>query len=115
MILMAQNRRRFLARLAATGAASLVDLPNSNAQDGQLETTTVRIGKIAGICVAPQYVAEELLRTEGFTAVEYIKTFGGGGIEKTLASGEASLSMHFAPSWIARRWARSPSRLIATC
>ena len=61
---MTQNRRRFLATLAATGAAGLIGPPNSNAQDGQLETTTIRVAKIAGICIAPHYVADELLRSE---------------------------------------------------
>ena len=77
------------------------------------EMTTIRlIHRTDALCLAPQYVAEELLRTEGFTAVEYIKTIGGGGIEKTLASGEASLSMHFAPSWIARIEAGDPIVII---
>ena len=54
-----QNRRRFLATLTATAAAGLISPLSSKAQDGQLETTTVRIGKIPGICIAPQYVADE--------------------------------------------------------
>jgi hypothetical protein len=53
---MAQSRRRFLGTLTATGAAGLIGPPNSKAQDERLETKTVRIGKIAGICIVPQYV-----------------------------------------------------------
>jgi hypothetical protein len=58
---MAQSRRRFLSTLTATGAASLIGPPRLKAQDERLQTTTVRIGKIAGICISPQYFAEELL------------------------------------------------------
>ena len=67
-----QNRRRFLATLSAAGAAGLIGGPNSRAQDGRLETTSVRIGKDPSICLAPQIVADELLRAEGFTDIRYI-------------------------------------------
>ena len=30
------------------------------------ETSAIRLIKIPGICIAPQYVAEDLLRAEGF-------------------------------------------------
>ena len=73
----AQSRRRFLATLTAAGAAGLIGPPSSKAQDGQLETTTIRIAKIAGICIAPQYVAEDLLRAEGFTDIRYVATDAG--------------------------------------
>jgi NitT/TauT family transport system substrate-binding protein len=32
----------------------------------------VRITKNQGICYAPQYVAEELLRAEGFTDIRFV-------------------------------------------
>jgi NitT/TauT family transport system substrate-binding protein len=67
-----QTRRRFLTAVSLAGAAGVVRLPPVLAEEGGLETTTVRIGKSPGICVAPQYVAEELLRAEGFTDVRYI-------------------------------------------
>ena len=57
-----QTRRRFLTTLSLAGAASLVRVPQALAGEGALETTTVRIVKIPGICVATQYVAEEVLR-----------------------------------------------------
>jgi hypothetical protein len=44
------------------------------ADEGPLETTSVRITKNQGICYAPQYVAEELLRDEGFTDIRFIDT-----------------------------------------
>ena len=113
MTQMAQNRRRFLATLAATGAAGLVDLPNSNAQDGQLETTTVRIGKIAGICIAPQYVAEELLRAEGFTDVRYVLTDPGISAALALARGEIDFTTNFSPPLIIAVDAGEPITIVA--
>jgi NitT/TauT family transport system substrate-binding protein len=40
------------------------------AAEGALETTTVHLGK-GSLCAAPTYLAEELLRAEGFTDVRY--------------------------------------------
>src|SRR5215470_6725195 len=95
-----QNRRRFLATLAATGAAGLIGPPNSSAQDGRLETTTIRIAKIAGICIAPQYVADELLRAEGFTDIRYVATDAGVPAAMSLARGEVDFTANFAPTFI---------------
>src|SRR5262245_32056005 len=65
-----QSRRRFLGALSGAAAASLVGAETSRAAEAPPETRTVRIAGGAGaICVAPQYVAEELLRDEGFTDV----------------------------------------------
>ena len=49
----------------------------SLADEAPLETTAVRLIKIPGICIAPQYVAEELLRAEGFTEVRYVVSEAG--------------------------------------
>jgi NitT/TauT family transport system substrate-binding protein len=70
---MVQTRRRFLTTLSAAGAAGLVRAPPSLAAEGALETTTVRILKIPAICLAPQYVSDELLRAEGFTDIRYVE------------------------------------------
>jgi NitT/TauT family transport system substrate-binding protein len=68
-----QTRRQFLTTLSAAGAAGMVRAPPSQAADGALETTTVRIVKTPGICLAPQFVSEELLRAEGFTDIGYVE------------------------------------------
>src|SRR5260370_15229377 len=72
----AQNRRHFLATLTAAGAAGLLGGPSSKAQDGRLERTTVRIGRAAH-CIAPQFVAHELLRAEGFTDIHHAADASG--------------------------------------
>ena len=68
-----QSRPRFLASLSSASAASLIGVQNSFAQDAPLETTTIRLTKLPGICIAPQYVAEELLKIEGFSDVQYVE------------------------------------------
>jgi NitT/TauT family transport system substrate-binding protein len=92
-----QNRRRFLATLSAIGAASLVGAPTSDAQDGRLETTTVRLSKMTNMCVAPQYVADELLRAEGFTDIRYVATEPGIEAAHSVGAGEFDFHMNMAP------------------
>jgi NitT/TauT family transport system substrate-binding protein len=68
-----QTRRRFLATLALAGTGGLGPVPRVQGAEGRLETNSVRLAN-SGLCIAPQYVAEELLRAEGFTDVRYIDT-----------------------------------------
>ena len=74
-----QSRRHFLASLTATGAAGVLGAPEHAADEGAPEVTTVRLGKIPGICIAPLYVVEDLLRAEGFTEVRYVPIGAGRG------------------------------------
>jgi NitT/TauT family transport system substrate-binding protein len=67
-----QSRRRFLTELSWACASGLFGAPRALAAEGPLETTTVRFAKIPGICNAPQYVAQELLRAEGFAEIRYV-------------------------------------------
>jgi NitT/TauT family transport system substrate-binding protein len=93
---MMQSRRRFLATLSAAGAAGLIEARNSAAAESSLETTTVRLARPPTICIAAQYVVEELLTAEGFGAVHYVPADGGVGQAKALANGEIDFSLHFA-------------------
>jgi len=78
------------------GTAGLLGLkPRPGAAAEPPETTKLTLVQVASLCVAPQYVAEELLRSEGFTDVRYIKPEGGAEVYRTLASGEAQISMGF--------------------
>jgi NitT/TauT family transport system substrate-binding protein len=90
-----QSRRRFLADAAMAGAAGVVGLPRPLHAEPPPETTTIRLAKIPGICLAPQYVAGELLRAEGFGDVRYLSV--GAGIEnaRKMAAGEIDFSMNF--------------------
>jgi NitT/TauT family transport system substrate-binding protein len=95
-----QSRRRFLTTLSSAGAAGLMGAPKSSAQDGPLETTTVRLAKIAGICIAPQYVADELLRAEGFTDIRFVATDAGVPAALSLARGEVDFTANYAPALV---------------
>jgi NitT/TauT family transport system substrate-binding protein len=107
-----QNRRRFLTTLTATGAVGLIGLPHSKAQDGRLETTTVRLSKRASVCVAPLYVADELLRAEGFTDIRYVSTDSGLPNSGSLGRGEFDFTMSFAPPLIVAIDAGEPITIV---
>ena len=71
---MLQTRRRFLTTFSAIGAAGVLRMPRALAAEAALETTSVGITKNQNICYAPEYLAEELLRDEGFTDIRYVDT-----------------------------------------
>jgi len=92
---MIQSRRHFLAGLSSAGAVGVLGAPSVLAAEPPLETTTVRLSKIPGICIAPQYVVEELLRAEGFTDIRYVAVEAGRHSER-MARGELDFSLNFA-------------------
>src|SRR5689334_23155397 len=67
-----QSRRGFVTSAAATGAAALIGSAPALADEGPLETTTVRLLRNASICQAPGFIAEELLHAEGLTDVRFV-------------------------------------------
>jgi NitT/TauT family transport system substrate-binding protein len=91
---MEQTRRSFLASLSAAGALGLIGSDTASAQQAPPETTTIRLVKNAGICLAPQYVADELLRAEGFTDIQHV-TKSGAVMAEAIGRGEVDLSLHF--------------------
>jgi NitT/TauT family transport system substrate-binding protein len=92
------DRRRFLTTLSGVGVAAFLNSVPSHAAEGPPETTTVRFQGVPGItCVAPQYVAEELLRDEGFTDVRVNVTNKGG---RARFPGDVDFSIDFVSSLI---------------
>jgi NitT/TauT family transport system substrate-binding protein len=90
------NRREFLTTTALAGTGTLLGLRSDVfAAEPPPETTKIRLVRATSICHAPQYIAEELLRGEGFTDVQYL-TKATTEIGKTLAAGEADINLHFA-------------------
>ena len=59
------------------------------------ETKRIRLVKIPSICRSPQYIAEDLLKAEGFSDVEYVDRQGGGASIKALATGEADITLNY--------------------
>src|SRR6516164_671063 len=96
---MVLNRRRFLTGSSSAGVTAL-GISSSFGQEGPPETTTVRLAKIAGICIAPQYVADALLRAEGFTDIQFVATDAGVPAAMSLARGEVDFTANFAPTFI---------------
>jgi len=95
-----QTRRRFINSVALAGAADFLRVPRVAGAEGALETTTVRVVKVPGICVAPQYVAEELLRAEGFTDVRYVEAWPTGEFSEQVGHGEADFTLAFAAALV---------------
>jgi NitT/TauT family transport system substrate-binding protein len=108
------TRRRFLGGLTVAGTAGLLGLPpRPVAADPPPETTTLRLREFAAMCTAPQYVAEELLRGEGFTDVQYVRKAGGTELTQALVSGEVDLAVHVAWPLIMRLDAGDPIVILA--
>jgi NitT/TauT family transport system substrate-binding protein len=61
-----------------------------------LETTRIRLGQVPSVCLSPQYVAEGLLRAEGFSDVSYLDVAGGVPGAKAMGAGQVDVSMNFA-------------------
>jgi NitT/TauT family transport system substrate-binding protein len=108
------SRREFLGGTTLAGAAGLVGIrpPRADAEPPP-ETSRLRMVRVPSICQNPQYVAEEFLRSEGFTDVQYVKKEGTEGIEQALATGEADLNGHFAAPLILRLEAGDPILILA--
>jgi NitT/TauT family transport system substrate-binding protein len=87
--------------LRAAGATALAGAaPVFGAVEPPPETSRIRLNKIRSICLAPMYVAESLLRAEGFTDVQYVGDgpAGGAGLPAARALGASAVdfSMNFA-------------------
>jgi NitT/TauT family transport system substrate-binding protein len=96
------SRRQFLGTAALAGTGALLGLrPEAIAAEPPPETTKLRLVQVVSICFAPQYMAEELLRGEGFMGVEYFKVRPGEG-GKVLVSGKADMTMEFSAPNIIR-------------
>ncbi len=90
-----QTRRRFLPALSSASAAGLSGMSTSIAQERPPETTTIRLAKNRTLCIAPQYVVEDLLHLEGFTDVRYVASDAGRGQSEAIARGDIDLTVQF--------------------
>ena len=95
------SRRGFLAGFSASVAAGLVGSAQPAFAEPPPEVTRLRLPKIPSVCMAPTYVAEELLYAEGFTEVTYVETQAGLAESMDTASGKIDISQIFIPPAIA--------------
>jgi NitT/TauT family transport system substrate-binding protein len=105
-----QSRRYFLSALAAAGTASILGGRRARADEGPPETTTLRLIYDPSICTAPGYIADELLRAEGFTDLRYLRTVSGGD---AVARGEADFNADTGAWIVARLDAGAPITALA--
>ena len=114
------TRRAFVRDAAlATGLALLGLRPHTAAAEPPPETTKLRLNLVPSVCLAPQYVAEDLLRGEGFTDVQYTGAgptgTGGGGLAgaKQMGAGETDIAMNFAAPLVVALDAGTPIVVLA--
>jgi NitT/TauT family transport system substrate-binding protein len=108
-----RSRRHFLTQLGIASVAGLGGAgARSFAAEPPPEITTVRFVKSPVICVAPQFVAAELLRAEGFTDIRYVAAprLGSGDY---LVSGEVDFSLEVPWDMVAKIEAGEPITLLA--
>ena len=104
------RRREFLATLSGAATAGLVGLPPAHgAAEPPPETRRIRLALIPGSCFAPQYVAEEILRAEGFADVRYVRMASSAELFPALVSGEIDMTMAFIPSFVVQADVDDPS------
>jgi NitT/TauT family transport system substrate-binding protein len=84
-----QSRRDFLASASLAAAAGVLGARGSLADEPPPETTTIRLPFNSNLCLAPQFVAEELLRAEGFTDIRYLP--GTGGLTEPQMAGRGEI------------------------
>src|SRR5262245_29023601 len=94
------SRRRFLRGASSVAAAGLFSVHRRAAvAEPPLDTTRIRFVHAPSICLAPQYLAEELLRLDGFTDVQYLP-LGTRIAPGPLAEGRADITMWTTPGLI---------------
>jgi NitT/TauT family transport system substrate-binding protein len=93
------KRRAILKALGAGLIGSLIDARSGIAAEPPPETTRIRLNRYPFdvACVAPQWVAEELLRAEGFKEIEYVSIKGDSD---EMAAGRTDMMFIDAPGLI---------------
>lgn len=92
------RRRDVLGALSAGGAAAWLGLGAEPAwAEAPPETSRIRIHDAPIACFAPTYVAGELLKLEGFTDVQYIKTPLNEGPSEAMRLGKVDFIMNDPP------------------
>jgi NitT/TauT family transport system substrate-binding protein len=92
-----RTRRDFLRGATAAGAATFVGLRAARAAaQPPPEITTVRLRQYPSGCQGPMYVAQDLLRAEGFTDVQYVPTLDSTNATKMLEARAVDIALQYA-------------------
>jgi NitT/TauT family transport system substrate-binding protein len=112
----AQTRRRFMSGAVMAGAAGILPPRRGWSAEPTLETTTVRFINygVLPICLAPQSVAEALLRAEGFTDIRYVQPSDPSwlGTTEPVARGEADFDLNTPWTFVSAIEARKPITML---
>jgi NitT/TauT family transport system substrate-binding protein len=100
------QRREFVGGVGALTLAAAA--PALRAAEPPPETTRIRLQDAPIACFAPLYVAEALLRAEGFTDVQYVKTPVAQGPGDALASGLIDIAQDDAAAYMMQLNRRAP-------
>jgi len=103
------HRRGFISGIAAAVGGSLLRPVSIGAAEGAPETTSVTLAKTPALCNAPQFIAEELLRAEGFTEIRFVETIEP---ESAIGAGKVDFSMSYASRFVAAIDAGEPVTLL---
>jgi NitT/TauT family transport system substrate-binding protein len=108
------TRRRFLGGLTLAGTAGLLGLhPRPVGAEPPPETTRLRVKQDPNLCEVPAQVAEELLRAEGFSEVQYVWALGPAATFEKMMAGEIDLALMTALSAMRRIEAGDPLVFLA--
>jgi NitT/TauT family transport system substrate-binding protein len=103
------SRREFVNGVVLAGAAGALGFGRELlAAEPPPETTRIRLVRESSICLAPLYIAEELLKAEGFSDVQYVPLEGALGTGQMLGAGKADIGSDAVPALILNLEAGEP-------
>ena len=97
--------------IAAAAGGSLLHPASISAAEGAPETTSVTLAKTPALCTAPQFIAEQLLRAEGFTEIRYVETTAPE-VPAAVGAGKVDFSMAYTSQFVAAIDAGEPVTLL---
>ena len=110
---MSYDRRVFLKTAVLAGAAGIAGMRPAYAAEPPPETKRLRVAQILNNCFAPQYMAGEMLRGEGFSDLQYVRMTGSEQVYPAIAKGGIDLSMAFSSGFVLQADAAAPIVMLA--
>ena len=104
------QRRDFIRAAGLAGLAGA--LPALGAEPAP-ETPRIRLGETGGVCFAPIFIAEQLMRAEGLSDVQYVRSAGGAAASPMLAKGELDIVVRYVASTVLDVDAGMPNVMLA--
>jgi len=106
------SRREFLTKVTLAGTAGFLGFERGSfAAEPPPETTRIRLSHIPGICIAPHFVAKELLTGEGFRDIRYVKVSDVNPYP-AFSSGAIDIGMAFVAPFLIELEAGAPITLL---